>query len=34
MENFKQIAEDCLAGKLSGTFVLRNGKVFHSYHIL
>lgn len=25
MENFKQIAEDCLAGKLSGTFVLRNG---------
>ena len=30
MENFKQIAEDCLAGKLSGTFVLRNGKVFHS----
>ena len=30
MENFKQIAEDCLAGKLSGTFVLRNGKVFNS----
>ena len=30
MENFKQIAEDCLSGKLSGTFVLRNGKVFHS----
>ena len=30
MENFKQMAEDCLAGKLSGTFVLRNGKVFHS----
>ena len=25
MENFKQIAEDCLAGKLSGTFFLRNG---------
>ena len=25
MENFKQIAEDCLAGKLSGIFVLRNG---------
>lgn len=25
MKNFKQIAEDCLAGKLSGTFVLRNG---------
>jgi hypothetical protein len=30
MKNFKQIAEDCLAGKLSGVFVLRNGKVFHS----
>ena len=30
MVNFQQIAEDCLAGKLSGTFVLRNGKVFHS----
>ena len=30
MENFKQIAEDCLAGKLSGTFVLRNGKIFYS----
>ena len=25
MVNFKQIAVDCLAGKLSGTFVLRNG---------
>lgn len=25
MENFKEIAEKCLAGKLSGTFVLRNG---------
>jgi hypothetical protein len=25
MENFKQIAEDCLAGKLSGVFILRNG---------
>jgi hypothetical protein len=24
MKNFKQIAEDCLAGKLSGTFILRN----------
>lgn len=24
MENFKQIAEDCLAGKLSGVFILRN----------
>lgn len=25
MVNFRQIAEDCLSGKLSGTFVLRNG---------
>ena len=25
MENFKEIAEKCLAGELSGTFVLRNG---------
>ena len=25
MINFRQIAEDCLAGKLSGVFVLRNG---------
>lgn len=25
MRDFKQIAEDCLAGKLSGVFVLRNG---------
>ena len=30
MENFKQIAEDCLAGKISGTFVLRNGKEVNS----
>ena len=30
MESFKQIAEDCLAGKLSGTFVLRNGKEINS----
>lgn len=30
MENFKQIAEDCLAGKLSGTFVLRNGDIIPS----
>ena len=30
MENFKQIAEDCLVGKLSGTFVLRNGKEINS----
>lgn len=25
MRDFRQIAEDCLAGKLSGVFVLRNG---------
>ncbi len=30
MKNFKEIAEKCLVGELSGTFVLRNGKVFHS----
>lgn len=30
MENFKEIAEKCLAGELSGTFVLRNGKIFYS----
>ena len=30
MVNFKQIVEDCLAGKLSGIFVLRNKQVFHS----
>ena len=30
MVNFQQIAEDCLAGKLSGTFVLRNGKEVNS----
>ena len=30
MENFKQVAEDCLAGKLSGTFVLRNGDTIPS----
>ena len=30
MENFKQIAEDCLAGKLSGTFILHNGKEINS----
>ena len=38
MENFKQIAEDCLAGKLSGTFVLRCGlkiesKCFIRYNV-
>ncbi len=33
MENFKQIAEDCLAGKLSGIFVLRNGSKVNSNHL-
>ena len=30
MKNFKQIAEDCLSGKLSGTFILRNGNTIPS----
>ena len=30
MENFKEIAEKCLSGELSGTFVLRNGKEINS----
>lgn len=29
MENFKEIAEKCLAGELSGTFVLRNSEKRH-----
>ena len=29
MENFKQIAEDCLSGKLSGTFILRDNQKRH-----
>ena len=33
MENFKQIAEDCLAGKLSGIFVLRDGSKINSNHL-
>lgn len=33
MENFKQIAEDCLAGKLSGVFMLRNGSKVNSNHL-
>lgn len=33
MENFKQIAEDCLAGKLSGTFVIDKGKDWHSSYL-
>ena len=30
MENFKEIAEKCLAGELSGRFVLRDNKTLHS----
>ena len=30
MENFKEIAEKCLAGELSGIFILRNGKEINS----
>lgn len=30
MENFEQIAEDCLAGKLSGTFILSDNTQIHS----
>ena len=30
MENFKEIAEKCLAGELSGTFVLRDTRSIHS----
>lgn len=30
MDNFKEIAEKCLSGELSGTFVLRNGKEINS----
>ena len=30
MENFKEIAEKCLAGELSGTFILYNGKEINS----
>lgn len=33
MENFKQIAEDCLARKLSGTFVLRDGREIKSNYL-
>ena len=33
MENFKQIAEDCLSGKLSGIFVLRDGSKINSNHL-
>lgn len=30
MKNFKEIAEKCLAGKLSGTFELASGKLLSS----
>ena len=33
MVNFKQIAEDCLTGKLSGTFVLHDGSEVKSSHL-
>ena len=34
MKNFKEIAEKCLAGELSGTFVLRNGDEIRSVYII
>lgn len=34
MVNFQQIAEDCLAGKLSGTFVLRCNRTLHSQYLI
>ena len=34
MENFKQIAEDCLAGKLSGTFITTRGDHLNSHDII
>ena len=30
MENFKEIAEKCLAGELSGIFIMRKDKPIHS----
>jgi hypothetical protein len=30
MKNFKEIAEKCLAGELSGTFVFQNGQTIIS----
>ena len=33
MENFKEIAEKCLSGELSGTFVLRDGSEVKSNHL-
>ena len=33
MKDFKQIAEDCLAGKLSGIFILQDGSEVNSNHL-
>lgn len=33
MKDFKQIAEDCLSGKLSGTFILQDGSEVNSNHL-
>ena len=33
MENFKEIAEKCLAGELSGTFVIDKGNNWHSSYL-
>jgi hypothetical protein len=33
MKNFKEIAEKCLSGELSGTFIIRNHKPLHSKHL-
>lgn len=33
MKDFKQIAEDCLAGKLSGVFILQDGSEVNSNHL-
>ena len=34
MENFKEIAEKCLAGELSGIFVLRCNRTLHSQYLI
>ena len=34
MKNFREIAEKCLAGELSGTFILRNGDKIRSIYII
>lgn len=33
MTNFKEIAEKCLAGKIKGFFILRDGTAIHSSHL-